>query len=100
MQYIADVPDGDGLTSDDIRYKLHEEITRRPRYFRELMEKGSYSGYSYAFVWNTKEMHKVLKGFSGDYYIAETVPRKFHHKFGVIMEKYNINQTRIHKIAD
>lgn len=56
--------------------------------------------YNYGFLWNKKNMYKILEGYQGDYYIAASVISKFKDEFSAICKQYNINDERIHIIDD
>lgn len=101
FQISVDKTHSQGFTSYDLSYKLREDIKNYPsRYFREFIKEGSYIASRYSFVWNEREMHKIFGGFSGDYYIAATLPEKFRNKFNSIAEKYNISKEKIFVIDD
>lgn len=46
------------------------------------MQKGAFTIYNYGFVWNQREMHKVLEGSLGDYYVASSVVDCWRKKIG------------------
>lgn len=99
-QYFS-LPKSHVLTGDVIRYFLGAEIgCYHPGNIWEILKKGSSTIYNYGFVWNKREMYKILEGFSGDYYVAKSVIEKFHEEFNNILEKYSISNERIHIIND
>lgn len=101
LQYCIDSPKRHVLTSSDIRYKLGAEIgCYHPGNIREMFKKGSSIIYNYGFVWNKREMYKILKGFRGDYYIAASVQENFRDEFDDIIKKYDISSERVHVIDD
>lgn len=89
------------LTSDDMKYKLGEKIgVWHPGNIGKILKKGSCTTYDYGFVWNKKEMYKILEGFGGDYYIAASVIYNYKEDFHEICEKYGIDNQRIYIIDD
>lgn len=89
------------LTSDDMKYKLGEKIgVWHPGNIGKIFKKGSCTTYDYGFVWNKKEMYKVLEGFGGDYYIAASVIYNYKEEFHALREKYDTGNQRIHIIDD
>ncbi len=92
LQYGIDNPKRHVLTSNDIRYKLGAEIgCYHPGNIQEMFKKGSSIIYNYGFVWNKREMYKIFKSFSGDYYIAPSVHENFRDEFDDIVKKYDIS---------
>ncbi len=53
---------------------------------------------NYGFLWNSKEMYKILKGYKGDYYIAKSVMKE-SEEYKQIYERYDIKD-RVHIIED
>lgn len=51
-------------------------------------------------AWNKREMHKVLEGFGGDYYIAASVISNYGEELNTICKQYGIDRQRIHIIDD
>lgn len=101
LQYCTDSPKRHVLTSSDIWYKLGAEIgCYHPGNIREVFKKGSSVIYNYGFVWNKREMHKIFKGFQGNYYIAASVYENFRGEINDIVKKYDISSERIHIIND
>lgn len=89
------------LASSDINYKLGEKIGFwHTGNVWEIFKRGSSTTYDYGFLWNKKEMYKVLEGFKGDYYIAASVIHNYEEDFHAICEKYSIDHQRIHIIDD
>lgn len=68
--------------------------------FWEMFKRGSSVVRDYSFVWNKREMHKVLEGFQGDYYVSASVIDYYDEEYGEILEKYDIDKKRIHIIDD
>lgn len=89
------------LRDADIKCKLGEKIGWfHYEYIWKIFKKGSSTIYNYGFGWNKKEIHKVLNGFRGDYYIAASVIRNYSDEMNAICKKYDINSQRIHIIDD
>lgn len=45
-------------------------------------------------------MHKVLKGFPGDYYVAASVIDQWRKKYDETVKEYGIDENRIHIMDD
>lgn len=89
------------LSDYDIRSKLGAEIGYyHPGNVWEMFRKGSASIRNYGFIWNKREMHKILEGFKGNYYIAASVISNYNSEFNDIVKQYDIAGERIHIIDD
>lgn len=89
------------LSMDEIRENLGEEIGYYgSENFWRIFRKGAFTIHDYGFVWNKGEMHKVLKGFPGDYYVAASVIDCWRKKYDEIVKKYGIDKKRIHIMDD
>lgn len=89
------------LSMDEIREQLGEEIgCYRPENFWRIFRKGAFTISDYGFEWNKGEMHKVLKGFSGDYYVAASIIDCWRKKYDEIVKEYGIDEKRIHIMDD
>ncbi len=101
LRYCTDSPKRHVLTSNDIRYYLGEKIGfYYPDNMWKIFKKGSSVIYNYLFVWNEREMHKIFKGYLGDYYIAASVLENYDDEFADIVKKYNISSEQIKVIDD
>lgn len=89
------------LSIDEIRGQLGGEIGYYgPENFWRVFRKGAFTTYDYGVEWNQKEMHKVLEGFSGDYYVASSVVDCWRKKYDEIVKGYGIEENRIHIMDD
>lgn len=89
------------LSIDEIRGQLGGEIGYYgPENFWRVFRKGAFTTCDYGFEWNQKEMHKVLEGFSGDYYVASSVVDCWRKKYDEIVKGYGIEENRIHIMDD
>lgn len=55
---------------------------------------------NYGFVWNQKIIYKILKGYKGDYYVAESILNDFSIEYDLICEQYDDIEERVHVIED
>ena len=89
------------LRDVDIKCKLGEKIGWfHYEYIWKIFKKGSSTIYNYGFGWNKQEIHKVLDGFRGDYYIAASVISNYSDEMNAIRKQYDIDNQRIHIIDD
>lgn len=89
------------LSMDELRERLGEEIGYYgPENCWKIFRKGAFTISNYGFEWNKGEMHKVLKGFSGDYYVAASVIDCWRKKYDEIVKEYGIDEKRIHIMDD
>lgn len=101
LQYCMTAPKRHVLSEMDIRYTLGAEIgCYHPDNIRYYFKKGSATIHDYGFWWNRREIHKLLAGYPGDYYIAASVLEHNRDKFDEIVKKYEIGSERIHFIDD
>ncbi len=101
LRYCTDSPKRHVLTGNDIRYYLSEKIGfYYPDNMWKIFKKGSSVINNYLFVWNEREMHKIFKGYLGDYYIAASVLENYDDEFADIVKKYNISSEQIKVIDD
>lgn len=101
LKYCTDGNRRGLLTSNIIEHILGAEIGDfSPDNFWETIKKGPSAVCDYGFVWNKREIHKVLKGFQGDYYVAASVVEGYRKKYDEIVENFNIDKERIHIIDD
>lgn len=47
---------------------------------------------NYGLLWNCSEMQKILRGYQGDYYVAESVINSFKDEYELICGQYNIKK--------
>ena len=88
------------LSKDEVKEKLGGEIGYyNVENFWNMFKKGAFSCCDYGFEWNKKEMHKVLKGFSGDYYVAASVVDCYRKTYDEIVKVYGMEK-RIYIIDD
>lgn len=101
LKYCTDGNRRGLLTSNIIEHILGAEIGDfSPENFWETIKKGPSVVCDYGFVWNKREIHKVLKGFQGDYYVAASVVEGYRKIYDEIVENFNIDKERIHIIDD
>lgn len=101
LQYLINEKKRHVLTEDDIKMKLGNKIGCFDYGFAwTIFQKGSSTIYNYGFWWNKREMHKVLEGFGGDYYIAASVISNYGAEWNAICEQYGIDHQRVHIIDD
>lgn len=101
LQYLLYDKKRHVLTSDNIKCYLGEKIGHYDaENLYKILKKGSSTVYNYGFVWNKKEIHKILEGFKGDYYIAASVISNHNDEFNAICKQYKIDTQRIHIIDD
>lgn len=101
LQYLINENKRHVLTSSDIQCKLGDKIGWfHYEYMHKIFKKGSSIIYNYGFWWNKKEIHKVLEGFRGDYYIAASVISNYGDEMNTICKQYGIDNQRIHIIDD
>lgn len=101
LRYLINENKRHVLTNSDIQWRLGEKIGWfHYEYMWKIFKKGSSIIYNYGFVWNKQEIHKVLEGFKGDYYIAASVISNYSDKLNVVCKQYGIDDQRIHIIDD
>ena len=99
LRYCAENPRHRVLSSADIQSKLGAAIGHYEE-IQQMFRKGSSHICNYGFLWNKREMHRILERFSGNYYIAASVLQNFYDEFRDIAKKYSISSERIHVIND
>lgn len=57
-------------------------------------------GKYYGFIWNQKEMHKILEVYNKDYYVAASVASVHKEFFKKICDSYKLDERKIHIIDD
>ncbi len=98
---MEDNPRRHVLRNIDIEYVLGADIgCYNPENFYKIFSKKSWKIYNYGFVWNIKNTNKILKAYTGDYYIASSISSNYSEEIKTICEKYGINNERIHIIED
>ncbi|MDE6713991.1 MAG: hypothetical protein K2K20_09665 [Lachnospiraceae bacterium] len=101
LQYLMNENRKYVLRDVDIKSKLGEKIGWfHYEYIWKIFKKGSSAIYNYGFGWNKQEIHKVLDGFRGDYYIAASVISNYRDEVNAICKQYDIDSQRIHIIDD
>lgn len=101
LQYLINKNKKHVLRSRDIQWRLGEKIGWfHYEYLWKIFKKGSSTIYNYGFIWNKQEIHKVLEGFKGDYYIAASVISNYSDELNAVCKQYGIDNQRIHIIDD
>lgn len=101
LQYCLSGERSHVLTANGIRYKLGAEIgCYHPGNILEMFHKGSSIIHDYGFVWNKREMYKLLQGFMGDWYVAASVMENYQNEFDELVKEFQIAGERIHVIDD
>lgn len=59
-----------------------------------IMENGG-PGDNYGFVWNEREMYKILANYKGDHYVAESIINDFSKQCEIICTQYDL-EGRVH----
>lgn len=54
---------------------------------------------NYGFLWNSREIKKILEHYKGDYYIAESIINCYQQEYDGICEQYGIEK-RVYVIDD
>lgn len=101
LQYCRNRKKPHVLACNEIKYELGAEIgCYHPGNVWEMFKRGSSTVFDYGFMWNQREIHKLLTGFCGKYYVAKSVIGCYPNKFDEIIKKYGINKEQINIFDD
>ncbi|MCM1496286.1 MAG: hypothetical protein NC089_10885 [Bacteroides sp.] len=64
-----------------------------------ILVKNQETESNYGFLWNSREIKKILEHYKGDYYIAESIIQQYRQEYDCIYERYGIEK-RVYVIDD